>query len=198
MRCSLNMNRVKIIGLMLLCVLSEHPAVSLAASGLSASSTSATDTNVIGAFVQDFYDWYAPIANSQKNSLPWEGAITIKRDLFSRKLALALNVDKHSFANPDGTYTELDFDPFLNTYNPCEHYIVGNILEYDNNYRAAIQPVCNGKLQSKPVVFAEVTLKKGHWGKPDHWEFSDFYYPEGQDLFQLLKRLRKQRSDDLD
>ena len=164
----------------------------LLADDVSQTATTTGDTNAAGAFVQDFYDWYGSFAIQQKNQLPWEDALSIKSALFSRKLALALKRDKNAFANPDGTYTGLDVDPFLNTNNPCDHYIVGNILVYDNNYRAAIQPICNGKLQPKPVVFAEVTLKK------DHWLFTNFYYPEGQDLFQVLKNLRKRRSSDLE
>ena len=73
----------------------------------SSSASSMPDANSAGAFVQDFYDWYAPMAYRQKNSLPWETAITLKSDLFSTRLSVALKRDKFSFANPDGSYTAL-------------------------------------------------------------------------------------------
>ncbi|HVY24496.1 MAG TPA: hypothetical protein VG962_14200 [Steroidobacteraceae bacterium] len=179
------------VGVMLMMMLPWRPAMS-AGSSASSSSSSSMDTNAAGAFVQDFYDWYAPFANQRKNQLPWEDAVDIKSGLFAKKLLIAFKLEKHAFANPDGTYTGLDSDPFLNTYHPCEHYLAGNILVYEKNYRVAIQPICNGKLQPEPVAFAEVMLKK------DHWLFTNFYYPEGQDLLHVLKNLRKQRSDDLD
>ena len=156
----------------------------------SSSASSMPDANSAGAFVQDFYDWYAPMAYRQKNSLPWETAITLKSDLFSTRLSVALKRDKFSFANPDDSYTALDSDPFLNTYNPCEHYIVEKVVEYEKNFRVSMQAICDGKLRQKVVVWAEVTWKK------DKWLLSNFYYPEGQDLFTMLKKLSKKRGSD--
>jgi len=156
------------------------------------TSNSTPDANSAGTFVQDFYDWYGPMAYRQKNSLPWETAITLKSDLFSTRLSLALKRDKNSFANTDGTYTGLDSDPFLNTYNPCEHYVAGEVKEYSKNFRVSVQAICAGKLRQKVEVWAEVTWKK------DKWLFSNFYYPEGQDIFSVLKNLNQKRRSDLE
>jgi hypothetical protein len=156
------------------------------------SQSIADEKNLAGAFVQDFYDWYAPMAYRQKNSLPWENAVTLKSALFSTKLAVVLHRDQINFAKPDGTYAELEVDPFLNTDNPCEHYVIGEVLEYDKSFRVGMQAICNGKLRPKIVVQAEVIRKK------DHWLFMNFYYPEGKSIFEMLKALRKKRSNDLE
>jgi hypothetical protein len=150
------------------------------------------EKNLAGAFVQDFYDWYAPIAYRQKTSVPWENAVTLKSALFSTKLALVLRRDQYTFTKPDGTYTELEVDPFLNTDNPCEHYVIGEVVEYDKSFRVGMQAVCNGKLRPKIVVQAEVIRKK------DQWLFMNFYYPEGKSIFEMLKELRKKRCNDLE
>ena len=157
----------------------------------SARTPVTEDKDSAGAFVQDFYDWYSPIAFREKNSLPWVSALTQHKELFSLKLVYALKRDSMASSNIDGTYTGLDTDPFVNTDNPCEHYLVAQVLEYTKTFRTDIQAVCNGKLQSRVVVSAEVVFKK------DHWQFTDFYYPEGRDLFQLLAELRKERRNDL-
>ncbi len=168
-------------------------SIMLLASRIHAEpSSSLVDKDAAGAFVQDFYNWYVPMALKQKNSLPWETAIALKPDLFVTKLALALRVDSHTFAKSDGSYTMLETDPFLNTDNPCEHYLVGDVVEYERSYRANLQVICRGKLNSKVLLQAEVIKKK------DHWLFANFYYPQGNDLFQLLKELRKKRRNDLE
>jgi hypothetical protein len=157
-----------------------------------ANQSTADEKNLAGAFVQDFYDWYAPMAYQQKASLPWANAVTLKSNLFSTKLALALRRDQFTFARPDGTYTELEVDPFLNTDTPCEHYVVSEVTAYDKSFRVGLQAVCNGKLRTKTAVQVEVTKKKGHW------LFVNFYYPEGKNIFEMLKDLRKTRRNDLE
>lgn len=174
-------------------VASHSNSNSNSSSSVNSSSTSLSDKDAAGAFVQDFYDWYAPIAFRQKNSLPWEQAITLRSDLFSAKLKVVLNIDKHSGKDADGVYAGLDIDPFLNTYSPCEHYVVGEVSEYEKSFRVAIQSVCNGKLRQKNVVWAEVSHSK-----KAQWQFVDFHYPEGNDLFEVLKNLRKRRNSDVE
>jgi len=156
------------------------------------NQSTSDEKNLAGAFVQDFYDWYAPMAYRQKSSLPWANAITLKSNLFSTKLALALRRDQLTFAKPDGTYTELEIDPFLNTDSPCERYVISEVIEYDKSWRVGMLGVCNGKLRPKIVIQAEVTKKK------DHWLFTNFYYPEGKNIFEMLKELRKTRRSDLE
>lgn len=178
-----------------LLVLSSLFAITLNAadSVTQSSSSSLSDKDAAGAFVQDFYDWYAPMAFRQKSSLPWEQAITLKADLFSAKLKIVLNIDKHSGKDSDGVYAGLDSDPFLNTYSPCERYVVSEVQEYEKSFRVALQAVCNGKLRPKNVVWAEVSHNK-----KNQWQFVDFRYPEGNDLFDMLKNLRKRRHSDIE
>ena len=165
--------------------------VAVAGNATNSEPLVVADRNSAGAFVQDFYDWYSPLAFRQKESLPWNSVLTQRRDLFALKLVYALKRDSLASANIDGTYTGLDVDPFLNTENPCEHYLVAQVLEYTKSFRAEVKPICNGKLQAKTAVTAEVVFNK------DRWQFTNFYYPEGQDLLRVLGELRKERRNDL-
>jgi len=183
------MNITKCLSIIALLLMST---VGYAGGSSTIASTVNADANSAGAFVQDFYDWYAPMAYRQKNSLPWETAITLKSDLFSTRLSLALKRDKYTIANLDGSYTGMDSDPFLNTDNPCEHYVVADTVEYDKGFRVGMQAICNGKLRPKVVVQAEVVWKK------DKWLFANFHYPESGDLFDMLKRLQKKRRSDVE
>jgi hypothetical protein len=180
--------------LFVMIALASHLANASDAVQLSSSSSSvAANKDSAGAFVQDFYDWYAPMAFRQKNSLPWEQAITLKANLFSSKLKIVLNIDKHSGKDSDGVYTGLDFDPFLNSFNPCERYVVAEVMEYEKSFRVAMQAVCNGKLQQKNIVWAEVS-----YTKKSQWQFVNFHYPESNDLIAVLKNLRKRRHSDIE
>ncbi|MES1195705.1 MAG: hypothetical protein ABUL58_02025 [Steroidobacter sp.] len=188
LRCA---NRIKLAMILLCVVILLEWSATYAKDARESDQPIKADANAAGAFVQDFYDWYSPLAFREKNSLPWESALRQREELFSLKLVYALKRDSLATSNIDGTYTGLDFDPFLNTDNSCEHYLVGQVLEYTKNFRAEIQPVCNGKLHPKATVYAEIVFKK------NHWQFTNFYYPEGRDLFQVLAELRKERRNDL-
>jgi len=75
----------------------------------------------------------------------------------------------------------LDFDPFLYTQEPAEHYETASIVQTKTAYRANIYRLEAGQRAQKPDIIAEFTQKDGHWF------FVNFIYPGGSDLLTVLK-----------
>jgi hypothetical protein len=88
----------------------------------------------------------------------------------------------------------LDFDPFLNTQDPCERYEVGAATQYQQTYRVPVFSICSGKKGEQPDVTAEVAARGGRW------VFINFAYPKRAnddsnplDLLGTLKLMRESR-----
>ncbi|MGA9853198.1 MAG: hypothetical protein WBR15_09735 [Gammaproteobacteria bacterium] len=137
-------------------------------------------------FVQAFYGWYVPEALKAQEEPAWNVALKYKSGAFSRELYHALNEDAEAQAKTSGVIVGLDFDPFLNTQEPCRRYEVGKIASQKSSYRIDIFGVCSGKRNEKPDVVAEVAHGNGNL------VFTNFVYPAiHSDLLNTLKILRK-------
>lgn len=132
------------------------------------------------AFVSQFYDWYVPQALQDRAEPTWHIALKEKGKEFAAPLARLLRAD---WAAQDKCedLVGLDFDPFLNSQDPAQHYEVGEITHEGSIYKAAIYSVQTGQRGSKPDVIAGVERSDGRW------TFIDFYYPDGGDLVTILK-----------
>lgn len=75
----------------------------------------------------------------------------------------------------------LDFDPFLGTQEPAEHYEGGRVIEAGRHYRADVYRVESGKRSEKLDVIVEFVQRD------EHWFFLNFYYAGGTDLLTVLK-----------
>jgi len=139
-------------------------------------------------FVQNFYDWYVPNALSDSADSAWNLALKVKGSVFSHQLARALREDSAAQAEAEGEIVGLDFDPFLNSQDPGEHYKVGRITQKDDSYWVDIHSVSSsGRVYEKPSVVAEVVRKNGQW------HFVNFHYSSGNDLLGVLKELKESR-----
>jgi len=140
------------------------------------------------AFVQGFYDWYVPLA-LKTDATPSEGlALRTRASLFSRELLQALEEDYDAQAKTQGEIVGLDFDPFLASQDPCEHYVVGTIARRGACYRVSIHAVCSGRESREPDVVAELVRRD------KTWVFTNFHYPRvGSDLLGVLRNLREER-----
>src|SRR4029077_17549131 len=115
-------------------------------------------------FVQNFYDWYAPIARSDRPGPPSDViAIKSRRSAFTTKLAKALEADEAAQAKVKGDIVGLDFDPFLASQDPGEHYEVGKVSRTGQVFWAEVHSVVDGKMSPKPDVFAEVLKVDGEY-----------------------------------
>lgn len=132
------------------------------------------------AFVEGFYAWYLPRALHADTSGGWNATLKLMRPKVNLQLAKLLREDAAAQAKCEDLIS-LDFDPFLNTQDPAEHYLVGGIVQRGSAYRAEIYRMDSGKGSEKPDVIAEFTRKDGRW------LFVNFIYPGGSDLLTLLK-----------
>lgn len=140
-------------------------------------------------FVQSFYDWYAARAVRRQDHPSSYEAMSLKSAHFGRPLLRALRLDSAAQARARGEIAGLDFDPFLNSQDPCERYEVGNTTHRGQTYWVEVHGVCNGRRSPSPDVTAELVLR-GH-----SWVFVNFHYPSAHtDLLTVLGSLRRDRS----
>ncbi len=142
--------------------------------------------------VQAFYGWYVPKALKDSEVPASDLALKYKAALFSPQLLRALREDSQAQAKAKGEIVGLDFDPFLNTQDPSERYVLGNVSVKDDRCSVEVYSVSSGKKSAKAAVVPELVFKGGHW------MFVNFHYgkskrSEGENLVSTLKRLREDR-----
>jgi hypothetical protein len=141
-------------------------------------------------FVQKFYDWYLARENalmkakSEKSAL--DATLREKRSSFSPSLVRALEEDAAAARKSPGEIVGLDFDPFLNSQEMPERYLVGEVHAKADHYLVDVFGVLEGKKDSKPTVVAEVVSRNGQW------IFLNFHY-EKDNLVSVLAQLKKER-----
>lgn len=135
------------------------------------------------AFVQGFYAWYVPRALNDDTTEGWNATLKLIHSNISPQLAELLEEDSAAQAKCN-ELVGLDFDPFLYTQDPAEHYEVGRITQVGEHYRAEIHRIQSGRPNEKPDVIAEFMHRDGHWS------FVNFHYPGGADLLTILKSPR--------
>ena len=139
-------------------------------------------------FVQRFYAWYAPFAQSEHKSPAFELAIKRNAALFSVELRSALMSDAAAQSKVSGNIVGIDFDPFLNSQDPAGRYEIGEVVEQGNRCLCHLHAVIDGNKQTRPTVIAEVEQQSGNW------VFVNFRYPnKGGDLLSTLRSLRESR-----
>jgi hypothetical protein len=148
------------------------------------------------SFVQGFYDWYVPRAvravNGSAAAPALDLALKQKSSEFGPEILRALREDSEAQAKTVGEIVGLDSDPFLNSQDPRDHYLVGNITPKGDRYWVEVYGMSLGKKGSEPDVVPELILKDGRW------LFINFHYPnpsrpEFENLLSLLKSLRGNR-----
>lgn len=146
-------------------------------------------------FVQGFYDWYVPKALKEGSGHAWDLALKNKGYVFSSEVSRLLKEDSEAQAKVAGEIVGLDFDPFLNSQDLGERYVVGDVTPKDDSYWAEVYAIRSGNKSEKPVAVPELVFKDGRWlfvnfhyGKSDH--------PERENLLSILKSLRKRRQEE--
>lgn len=163
-------------------------ACALLAASLCAPKANGANDEAVKGFVQEFYNWYVPEALKTQETPAWNVALKYKRGEFSPALFRALKADSDAQAKASGEIVGLDFDPFLNSQDPCDRYEVGTVIPQGAGYRVDIYGVCSGKRNEKPDVVAELARKDGSWA------FTNFLYPAiHRDLLGILKTQREER-----
>jgi len=138
------------------------------------------------AFVQDFYDWYVPIALRDHAVPAWDFALKYRKQVFSAELFRALKEDSDAQAKASDL-VGLDFDPFLNSQDPSKRYEADSSTQKGNEYEVKVYAIGSGKKSDVPAVIAELVYNDRQW------QFINFQYPDSGDLLSNLKLLRDDR-----
>jgi len=142
-------------------------------------------------FVQSFYDWYVKHTNFIRT-------LEDRPSVFSPELFHALQEDLKAQAKSTDDVAWLDFDPFVNSQDAAEHYVVGLVkLKSENTCWAEIHADWSGEKSKEAYVAAE-SLNEGA-----QWHFINFQYSTANSDFSasvssggllgLLKDLREAR-----
>jgi hypothetical protein len=144
-------------------------------------------------FTQEFYTWYVKTlsvfeSDHSKNAKdPELAALNYEGKPFTHELDQGLRkVKAEEKASGDAI---LDFDPFLNSQDPAEHYEVRKVTEKNGHYWAEVYGVWSTQpsdLGNGPQVVAEMAFEN------NRWVFVNFHYPNSTDPRNesLLRMLR--------
>jgi hypothetical protein len=157
--------------------------LSLAVAALQAQEAKPEDS--VRKFAQDFYRWYVPIAFKDNKGTAFEIAIKQRPSSFSPQLLQALRDDAK--AQAVGEMVGLDFDPFLNSQDPSNHFVIGQINRKNDGYWVDIHTSKSQTVHAKTSVIAVVNQSGGHWF------FTNFRFPNGGDLLGTLQILKHDR-----
>ena len=130
--------------------------------GLGATADSATRA------VQAFYDWYLGLSNnSATDRFRYDSLLANTHSWFSPALVAALRndleVQRHDTSGDIVSITA-DYDPFLNSQDPCERYEARGATTTRGGYAVAVYGICSGGISSETAtIIAEVTRAGGGW-----------------------------------
>jgi len=136
-------------------------------------------------FVQQFYDQYLQAsANEPRQAM--SQLLTRKPPVFTSTLSALLNWNLRAQASSPGEQRGLDFDPFVNAQDPCDHYFARPTEGQGAHVLVNVYGICARTADSLPAVVADVVQISGRW------TFSNFRYPrQHADLVALLSDLRR-------
>jgi hypothetical protein len=162
--------------------------VALAIVGTTAAARAGDAISDGRQFVERFYQWYVPKALAPGGDPPWKAALEQRGADFDPALRAALEADLAAQARVSDEIVGLDFDPFLNTQDPAGRYKVGSATRKGEVSTVEVREVDPSGAAGTVAVRAVVSQEKGRW------RFTNFSYPDGSNLLDLLKTLKAGRS----
>ena len=162
--------------------------VALALLGAPAAWADEAGQKRAADFVKKFYSWYVPIVLKPGKGDASDVAIAKRGALFDPPLLKALKEDSEAQAKTPDDIVGLDFDPFLNSQDPDDKYVVAGVTESGGLYRVDVYGLRKGKREKEVSVTAEVKPVK------DTFVFTNFLYGTDGDLVAVLKSLADDRA----
>jgi hypothetical protein len=157
----------------------------VAASHAAAQPARGTTADSVGRSVQAFYSWYVPMAATEGAGPPWMRALRERRALFAPAIAAALRRDSvASAANPDEV-VGLDGDPFLNSQDPCDRYVVRRVRRAGDRFLVDVFGEGSCGRHAQPDAVVEVARRPGGW-RIENVRYSD----PPTNLLEMLRRLQ--------
>jgi hypothetical protein len=146
------------------------------------------------AFVQRFYDWYAPRAGDIEHPFGFEDALNLKPSVFDPPLARALQADADA-QKKARDIVGLDFDPILNSQDPDSKYRAGKAIRTVKGYRVDVyetDPNYVRQRNGKPAVIVDLAPRG------DSWVIVNFEYDDPKfghdDVLDILQQLAQDRA----
>jgi hypothetical protein len=93
--------------------------------------------------------------------------------VFSKKLFNALKEDSVAQTNAHGEIVGIDWDPFINSMDPGDRYVLGNVKQIDESFWVEVIGIWEIDKIKGVGVLAEVKQENGRW------VFVDFHAPNG-------------------
>lgn len=158
------------------CTQGQPPRDATAQSGPVADSAAAH------RFAQEFYDWYTPLG-PRPGGPSWFLLLSGRTFRLEADLVAALRSDSIARNDARQFRETLNFDPFLDSQDPCPRYAVSEVRRIGAKYRVKVKPVCaNAIAQSyqtgEPVL--EIVSESGVW------TISDVFYSDSATLKRTL------------
>jgi len=135
-------------------------------------------------FTGAFLAWYVPLALGDSREPASLLAIRQRPDFFSKGLLKSMDEDFAAQAKAQGEIVGMDFDPFLNSQDPAEKYVMGKVVVTSGKCIADIKAV-----DGKPGVCDVKAELRQVGGK---WRFSEFRYQD-RTLSEILAALKENR-----
>jgi hypothetical protein len=132
-------------------------------------------------FVQSFYDWYLPMANTLRGD-SLSNALRTKKSDFSQRLYRALYANRQAQARSP-RIVGLDFDPFFNAQFTSTKYRLGDLHFINTRCFVPVYFISPGLQKDHSSVLPELGLQNGHL------VFVNFHYgtPINDDLLSILR-----------
>jgi hypothetical protein len=148
----------------------------------SVDAAAPSDSSAV-AFASAFYAAYVPRGNAGGLAAV-DSLIAERPELFAPPLLRALAQDAAARQAARGEIVGLDFDPFLDSQDPCERYEVSKGTRVGATVHVDVHAVCQGQRSVAPTVIAVV--ESGGSGPM----LADVMYPvPGTSLIQVLRQL---------
>jgi hypothetical protein len=137
---------------------------------------------------REFYAWYVPIANDNRYPGPAAGAVLKDRpQSLAPELATALREDVDAQAKGQDIVGLVgDFDPFLDSQDPCARYDSVLLKAIASIAFVRVQAAKEDDCSGDQGVTVEWTLRSGQW------QISNIRYDHG-DLLSELRQYREAR-----
>lgn len=130
-------------------------------------------------FVEDFYKWYVPLTQKDSIGDAFYLAIEKKPESFDPEFVSLLKREIEFQRSNPGEIPVVNYDPFLLIQDIPDTFLIDSIDLSNGIYRIVVSAKIGG--ESVKTVTPKVINKNGKW------IFSDFCFPNGDSLFEILK-----------
>jgi hypothetical protein len=182
-----------IVVLFAVCVVSsckERPAskkVTAADSVRAPTSQPDSQADSVRRFVQQFYDWYVPLVVPHRPDQNVDSTVQLRDAFLDTALVRELDEDLAAKKKaPPGELEGINFDPFLNSQDPCPRYVAGLAQRGERDYFVDVRPDC-GASAYQPKHFIAVVRPYDR-----SFRFADFQF-DSTTLRKVLAAFKARR-----